>query len=79
MTFEGGESALRSFVRAKLETVSFNSYCAGKSMKEYTLIAVSGMILITFSPLPVGGVSSASTAQIGLGRKDSELRRHKAQ
>lgn len=59
VTFKGGKSALRSFVRPKLETVSLKSNLPVKSVKKHTLIAVSGMILITLSPLPAGSVSSA--------------------
>lgn len=58
VTFKGGEGAFCSFVRAELETVSWDVPWFGTSMQQqHTLIAVSGIILITFNPLPVGEVS----------------------
>lgn len=73
VTLEGGKGTLRSFVRAELQKVSRDISWLEPNAQQHTLIAVSGMILITFSPLPVGRVSSASTARIARRNKGRKV------
>lgn len=57
MAFQVGKGTLHEFVGSELEFKGQRLTLPSCRSGPYTLIAVSGIILMTFSPLPVHGVS----------------------